>query len=250
MNISHITCSGLREETSYKNVFELLQLSEKVELAVNAYPSVMESGTRGNEWFSYLLEASSNLKKPLNLAVHVDYEWGNKFCNGLIDADLLDWFYMLNKKSGDPVIKRWQINFNGNPRDFSIYKIAKIISNYHDREFIFPYNDKLKKEISKLNATGVKFSLIYDTQHSYNNPQQRWLPPVFDNHKQGYSGGLSGENVSFNLDRISEQVPKNSEIWIQAYKNLINQEINEFDFARAKTFINNVLKWSKDNHVK
>lgn len=242
MRLSRITISGIDHRSSYKDIFNLMQLSKKVELGVHLYPSEMEYGTKGYDWFSSLLNVSSKLDKPLNISAHLYVDWTYKFLDGLIIEELADWFYIIHNKSGEPVIKRWQLNFEGNPKDFVFYKMLNLISRYPDREFTISYDDRFKKQLSKLVKNTSRFSLIYNIK------KQNVIPPVFDNIQQGYSGELNTDNIKKNLDKITAITPKFYEFWIEMNKEFIDKyKKTEFDFDNAQKFIINALKWSKIN---
>lgn len=250
MNLRYITCSGIREFTSYEKIIALLNLSKKVEIGIPANSYIMGNKQPGNEWLFDLLDISSEMENPLNISIHMDNDWAQLFCEkGIIPFDIVEWFFANSKQTDKPVVKRWKFDSGNNPKKFNTEKIVKIINKNPELEFIFSYYDSLKPKFSRLNDMGAKFSLIYNPYQ--NKPNQRWLPPVFDNHDQGYMGGLCSENVSFNMDKIFALVPKDSNIWVEAFRNLQKQNSSyEFDFDKAKAFVYNTLKWLEDKRIK
>ncbi|HNY25201.1 MAG TPA: hypothetical protein PKJ33_01475 [Alphaproteobacteria bacterium] len=237
MNLRYITCSGIREFTSVEKIINLLKLSDKVEIAFPGDSSIMKYKMPGNEWFSETIDILSCIENADNLAMHIVGDWAVKFCkNGVIDADLYDWFDIKNIKTHKPVIKRWQFDLYGRQENFDPEKVAKIISNYPDREFVFLYHDNLKNKLSRLNNTGVKFSLTYKAQFD-------WKQPIFNNCPQGYTGKLCAGNIDFNLGRIKNLVPQNHDTWVEAHKLLMDEKTQEFNFHFAEEFIRNVLLW-------
>jgi hypothetical protein len=249
MNIRYITCSDPREDVPHKDAVDLLAMSPLVELGIQAHPSAMSAGMAGNKWFSELLNISDSMEVPLNIAVHVNYEWCDEFCDGLMSPEIKDWFRRRHAKTGAPLVRRWQLNIGDGTRGFDAEYLAGIISDYGDREFIFPYNKEpgVRKAVSELGRTGAKFSVLHDTSYGYGIAPASWRPPVYKNRPQGYAGGLCGGNISKNLRKISTVVSQDAEIWIDAEGNLMRSGTRIFDVARAKAYVANALGWMEKN---
>jgi len=245
MNISYITCSDPRPDVPIEQLIKLLEISPLVELGIQASPANMSNDMPKYKWMDELIKISENSAKPLNIAIHANYQWCDSFCNGSIPNELLFWFYSQNKITSLPTIKRWQLNIGDNTKFFNANSISQIIKNFPDREFIFPYNNKpsVVGSIKKLNKTGAKFSLLYDASYGRGKNPTNWQAPAFSFLKQGYSGGLSPENITQELDRISAAVPGNQTIWIDAEGQLMKPGTREFDVQRADTYINGALNW-------
>jgi hypothetical protein len=252
MNIRYITCSDLREDVPHSAAIDLLNLSDKAELGIQAHQPAMFRGNPRHEWMSELLRMSAEMDVPLNIAVHVNYKWCAEFCRGNIAPELQDWIYMKNKNTNGPVVKRWQLNIGDRTAVYDADRLARVISDFPDREFIFPYNPKpaVIDAVARLNRTGVKFSLLYDSSYGYGIAPESWAPPVYENHPQGYAGGLCGENISENLDKISAMVPRDYAIWVDAEGKLMKPGTREFDVARAKAYVMNALNWPGKNNGK
>jgi hypothetical protein len=243
----------MREDVPIEKVMELLNISEKVELGIQAHSFAMSYNMPRNVWFNELLNISAAAPKPLNIAIHVNYQWCSDFCHGELAPELLDWFYMTHKNTGQPVIKRWQLNIGDGTAGFDASKLSRIISNNPRREFIFPYNAKKQFEtgaISKLNRSGAEFSLLFDASYGAGITPGNWTRPAYKNHPQGYAGGLCGENIAQNLDKIAKVVPKDYETWIDAEGKLMTPGTRRFDADRASDYITQTLKWLKTNHLK
>jgi hypothetical protein len=253
MNIRYITCSDPREDFPHKDAVDLLAVSPLVELGVQAHPSAMSAGMARNKWFSELLNISDSMEVPLNIAVHVNREWCAEFCQGLMSDEIKDWFRRRHAKTNAPLVRRWQLNIGSATCEFNAKNLAGIISDYGDREFIFPYNEKdgVKKAVSGLYKAGAKFSVLYDASGGYGMTPASWSPPVYENHPQGYAGGLCGENILENLDRISAVVPKDAEIWIDAEGKLKQfGSTRILDTARARDYVMKTLAWMERNNAK
>jgi len=243
MSLSRITCSGIREFAPFDKIINILNLSEKVEFSVISNSITMKSKTDGNEWLFELLDLSSKMSQSLNIKIHLTDDWGQLFgSKGIIPADILDWFFNINMNNGKPVVKNWQIDLDKDPNLFNLDKVSRIISNNPELEFSFLYHPALHRKFSRLKDMNIKFSLLYGTEYAYNN-KSRWSRPVFDTTPQGYLGGINGNNVDFNLDKINALVPQDLDFWIEANKTLINKS-DEFDFNYANYFVKNALAWS------
>jgi hypothetical protein len=206
-------------------------------------------GEPRHEWTTGLLRLSAEMDRPLHIAIHVNYKWCSDFCNGIVAPELRDWFDMRDKKTNEPVVQRWQLNIGDKSAVYDADKTARIIFDNPDREFILPYNQKqsVVDAVSRLNETGAKFSLLYDSSYGYGITPASWAPPAYENHPQGYAGGLCGENIAENLNKISAVVPRGRDIWIDAEGRLMKPGTREFDVARAKIYVSNALKWLEKN---
>jgi hypothetical protein len=246
MNIRYITCSDLREDVPFDKAVELLQISDRVELGIQVHSSAMRVGMPRNLWLNGLLAISADMPKPLNIAIHVNYDWCSDFCQGKIAPELLAWFDMMHKGTGEPIIKRWQLNIGDGTRGFDVRNTANIISDSSGREFIFPFNNQKDTEtdsISKLDAAGVDFSLLFDASYGAGISPDNWSPPVYKNKPQGYAGGLWGGNIEQNLNIISKVIPENYEFWIDAEGKLMTPGTRRFDIERGRDYIIKAIKW-------
>jgi hypothetical protein len=159
---------------------------------------------------------------------------------------------MAHKNTGEPIIKRWQLNIGDGTKGFEVKKTADIISNYPGREFIFPFNNQKCEEtdaLSKLDLTGVDFSLLFDASYGAGISPENWSPPVYKNHPQGYAGGLWGGNIEQNLDKIAQTLPKGYEFWIDAEGKLMMPGTRKFDIERGKDYVLKALDWLKRNRA-
>jgi len=113
MQLRYITCSGANENTNIKELINLANTSNLVEIGIIANSSTMKKGKPQYEWFEQLL--SLNEIKNINLALHINSDWCTDFCNGSIAPELKKWLkiYTSNKQ---PVIKRWQFNIGNGMR--------------------------------------------------------------------------------------------------------------------------------------
>lgn len=247
MQLRYITCSDIRENASVDKVIELLQISSKVEIGIQAHRPTMNKGMPRHMWLENLLSLSDCFSQPLNIAIHINHAWCSDFCDGIIPEELQELLDRKHEGTGKPIIKRWQLNLGDATSIPCADKTSKIIKNYRQNEFVFPYNNnkKLQEFISRLDSKGVNFSLLYDSSYGAGISPESWNSPVYMNHPQGYAGGLSPENVSENLDKIAKVAGSRTDIWIDAEGKLKIPGTKTFDIQRAKQYINAALNWQK-----
>lgn len=245
MKLRYITCSDPRETTPAEDVLRLSQIAPNVEIAVQAHPSKMSFDMPRYKWLNRLLKESLSMPTAPNLAVHVNMDWCDKLCQGILVPELIDVFFLL-RDDGLPVVRRWQINFHGsNTKKFNTDKIATLLHNSPNREFIFQYGASEYHRVQRLNNSGAQFSVLYDASGGTGKLTKNWRGPLFENHPQGYAGGLSPENVSENLDKIAKVAGERKDIWIDAEGKLKTPGTKIFDLERARNYIRNALSWEQ-----
>lgn len=247
MNLKYITCSDPREFNDVRGIVNLAKISPRVEIAVQAHPSKMSLGMPRNEWFHELVEYIRRDKHDINLAIHVNREWCDEICRtGKIPSELMEFFYVHN---GDKLlIKRWQLNV---PKEtipnINVKSLGCLFENNNHHDFIIQYNANTQDMVSNLFwHSSADFSLLYDASGGRGISPKTWQEPVFPFIPQGYSGGLSPENIQQNLDKISSVVPANRDIWIDAEGKLKTDD--KFDIVRARQYILNAENWITQNN--
>lgn len=246
MNLEYITCSDMREYNEIDDIIDLGKKYPMAEFAIQAHPSKFSAHMPRYVWFDTLMHASC--VNDVNLAMHVNAEWRTEICRGNIPYEIKQ-MWDLKRDNGKPVIGRVQVNINGGTTPYRFYakKVADIIRAYPDIEFIFQYTPKQRDRIWALNATGAKFSLLFDASGGRGISPDTWNSPVYPNHKMGYSGGLSPENIADNLDKINMVLPVGYNTWIDAEGKLKDPDTEQFDTARAEQYIQNAIKWLVKN---
>lgn len=244
MRLRYITCSDPREFNDIHDIVNLGQISPRAEIAVQAHPSKMSAGMPRNQWFNELLDYVVSDLIDIDLAVHVNREWCAEICKtGEIPMELRRFFYE-RKSLGWPVIKRWQLNMSENVAEkINVRALKKLFDCESDHDFIVQYNDNTEYAVKKLYDAHARFSVLYDASGGRGLEPTYWAEPVFKDRAQGYSGGMSPENVADNLDKISSVVPANHSMWIDAEGKLKTDD--KFDIARAKQYIINAESWLK-----
>ena len=246
MNIKYITCSDPREFNDIHDIVALGKLSPRVEIAVQAHPSKMSTLMPRNEWFHELLCYIVSDNHNINLAVHVNREWCDEICRtGNVPQDLQEFFFVHKRAGYQPLVKRWQLNI---PRDtaqgLDCANLANFLRKHEDKNFIVQYNETTRFVVDQLYGR-VPFSPLFDASGGRGLSPDAWRAPVFDSGAQGYSGGMSPENVADNLTKISAVVPANRDIWIDAEGKLKTDD--RFDVTRARQYILNAENWITQN---
>lgn len=247
MQLRYITCSDIREDIPVNKAIDLLRISSKAELGIQAHFPSMCAGMPRRIWLEELLKTSDMAFTPLNIALHVNYDWCSDFCSGNIPTELKSLLDRKHKNTGKPIIKRWQLNLGDGTIIPDAKYISDIIKYYPYQEFIFPYNNnyKLQNFIEELNKTGVKFSLLFDASYGAGISPSSWNKPVYQQHPQGYAGGLSPENVVQNLDKIAKVAGNRTDVWIDAEGKLMKPGTRIFDLNRANRYINAAICWQQ-----
>lgn len=245
MKLEMITCSDPREDTSPEKLVAFMNEFPNVEVAVQATPSKIAPGLPRRAWFEQLLPLVRNNPRPLNLAMHVNMEYCNDMCCGNIPDDIAHWFGA-RRADGAPVIRRWQLNGAGShTRFFDDYAVAKMIHDNRKREFIMQYNGGARtlSRIENLQCHGVWVPVLYDASGGNGILPDVYSKP-FKFHKTGYSGGLSPENITGQLDKIAA-VAGYAHIWIDAEGGLKIPGTKTFDIDRAREYVRAANSWNK-----
>lgn len=250
MNLKYITCSDPRESVDIKDVITLLNLSPKVEIGMQSHPSAMTYGMNRNIWFNKFLAWAELQTVPVNVAMHVNYQWCDALCSGKIPTEIARWMDMRNKKTDTPLIKRWQLNIGDGTRNFDPDQVAKLIERFPENDFILPYNDTVSTKIQRLYQTRAKFSLLYDSSYGYGVCPDKWNVPVYNDIPMGYAGGLSADNVSGNLDKIAKVVPCDYTTWIDAEGRMMQPGTRTWDMANVCSYVKNALEWELKSQQK
>ncbi|MBR2286573.1 MAG: hypothetical protein IJ866_03915 [Alphaproteobacteria bacterium] len=249
MNLRYITCSDPREFNDIHDIVKLGQMSSRVEIAVQAHPSKMSPGMPRNEWFHDLLDYVMMDKYKIRLALHVNREWCDAICRtGQIPKELTEFFDLhRNGNIYNSVVKRWQLNIPAETVPYvNIPALSRFIDENPEKYFILQYNPRTEKVVNELYKSGARFSVLYDASGGRGISPDAWRAPVFPILSQGYSGGMSPENVSENLGKISNVVTDNRSVWIDAEGKL--KVDDKFNIVRARQYIENAENWITQNN--
>ena len=242
MRIKYITCSDPRNYNSFDDLMDLWCIDARVEIAVQMHLGKVSPNTERYNWIREVIDNLSYRRYTPNLAIHVNNDWCDEICNGHIPDALKPLFDEFIIFEGTPVVSRIQLNMPQKTADnFNAQKLKNVIESYEDKDFIIQYNPRTEYAVKKLQKSGARFDLLFDESGGRGIDAENFRAPIFSKaHPQGYSGGLSPENISDNLDKIKQVAGKHT-IWVDAEGKLKTD--NKFDVSRAAQYIKNTLAW-------
>ncbi len=244
MQLRYITCSDPREHNSFDELFDLWNMNNRIEIAVQMHPGKVSPGTDRYKWVNELVNDKLLFNfYRCNFAIHINLDWCDDICNGKIPDALMPLFQA--NQLYRPLVQRIQLNMPQYTADsFDANKLKRVIDAFPDKEFILQYNNRTKNAVEKLSKTDARFSLLYDASGGCGIETEQIQSP-FIKKSTGYSGGFSPENISDKLDKIASVSGNRNDIWIDAEGKLKDAN-KKFDIARAKQYINNALQWQQN----
>lgn len=244
MKLRYITCSDPREDIPVESLLNFTAKYPIAEIGVQAHRGPMSFEKGRNKWFGEIMKKAQNMPTPPNIALHINYTWCDYMCEGLVPNELDWWLRVPNTFSGQPVIKRIQLNIGDLTNSFDANKLSVLINRHPKQEFIFPWNERTARKIEKLKETGAKFSLLFDGSYGAGIEPNTWYAPVYKNIPNGYAGGLGPDNVAKNLDKINAILPQGYETWIDAEGKLRDRHTTgSFTLELAEKYLQNALAW-------
>lgn len=242
MKLKFITFSGINEFT---DVAELIQLcnagwGNKAEAGIQVSGKKASFGS-ARYWWLRLLHLNLKYYSPaFNLALHLNQDWVEDFCDGSPSAELSEFLGWKNA-CFKPFFGRVQLNFRiGREKTPDLDRLLASMKKYPDVRFILSYNDDNAEFIHKLYDTGFRFDCLYDNSHGEGIESSHYAPPAFEDVLQGYSGGISPENVVSVLNKISQSVPADREIFIDAEGKLKGND-GHFSTEKCKAYLSQAL---------
>ncbi len=244
MNLRYITCSDPREDIPAESLLNFTNQYPIAEIGVQAHLDSMISWRPRNIWFNQIVALSKNMPTPPNIALHINYQWCDCMCEGLVPHEVKRWLSESNVYTKQPVIKRVQLNVGDYTHCFSPKGLAKLIAAYPNQEFIFPWNEKVAPQIGQLKKTGARFSLLFDGSYGEGIEPESWRAPVYNDIPHGYAGGLGPNNVAENLDKINAVLPPDYTTWIDAEGKLRDRRTTgSFTLELAEKYMQNAMNW-------
>ena len=158
-----------------------------------------------------------------------------------------------------PLVARWQLNMPAETaKNINARALKRLINANPGKQFIVQYNDNTKDAVDKMYRIRARFAVLFDASGGRGIAPLYWRAPVFSRCAQGYSGGLSLENIVENLDRISRvavearpcydknnqvviHMEPRDDIWVDAEGKLKTD--NLFDINRARQYVLNAESW-------
>ena len=238
MKLKYITISGTNEYTSVEDLAVLLFKHPLAEAGIQVSGEKCSYNSSRLEWILSLYRFLNKNKMRVNVALHINKDWVEKFCAGEVVPELQD---LLNLRyyNGDKFIKRVQLNFKiGREKTPDLKILHKMILQYCDHRFILSYNESNAELINHLYKAGVIFDNLFDSSFGKGIEPSNRESPVFNGILQGYAGGLGPDNISKEIQRLKSI---DADIYIDAQKKL-EDENEHLDLHKAEIFINNTLK--------
>jgi hypothetical protein len=243
MKIKKIVVSGANEYTEIGEMFALARTFPFVEFGIQVSGFKAAMGTSRWRWLQRLITSQQKGKYHLNLALHLNQDWVESFCEGrpCVEVESL----LAQKYSGrEPVFQRVQLNFKvGREKTPDLDALERLIHKYLWHRFILSDNESNAAVIKKLHGRHLRFDCLYDSSHGEGISAKEWKAPRYKRVFQGYAGGLSPENIRQELDRIAAVVPEEREIFIDAEGRLKDPGSGHLDLRRCWQFALAVTKW-------
>lgn len=182
---------------------------------------------------SWILDLDS-IKEKTNFSLHLCGDILSNFINGIKLEDLIG-------KNVFSIFNRFQLNFSNKFDKINLKNFSYNIKNNPDKEFIFQtrsFSEPLIDEVKDLN--NVKF--LYDCSGGRGILPTEWIgSDVYC----GYAGGLTPENLEFNLSKISDVCT--ADFWIDAETGLRTND--EFDLNKVVDFLQIASKFIKKENI-
>lgn len=249
MKLKCITISGANEHTDIK---ELVTLVERyyhyeginIELGIQVSPTKASFDSDRYKWLMKLHEQALGFCY-VHLALHINPGWVEQVCAGFIPLELIEFMNLFGyHHDGGVILERIQLNFLiGREEAPDMEKLRRVIGHYHYHKFkfILPYNEPNKQFIDDFyfryfGKDGCYFDLLYDESHGEGQSVKQWRPQVYSDVVQGYSGGLSPENISSELTKIALLNVGDTPVWIDAEGKLKGDD-GHLSLQKADAFI-------------
>ncbi len=217
MRLRFITLSGANEHTDIDELRNVLcRFRGITEVGIQVSGKKASFGTARYWWLKALYCRFNSLVSHPNFALHLNQDWVESFCDGKPAKELSE-FLQWRGSNGKPFFGRVQLNFRiGREKTPDLERLLASMQRYPDVRFILSYNDDNAEFIHKLYETGFRFDCLYDNSHGEGIEPEQYASPAFEGIMQGYSGGISPENVASVLNKISQCVSHNDEVFIDA----------------------------------
>ncbi len=237
MKLKCITCSGANEFTCIDDLFALHREFPCVEFGIQVSGKKCGFDSKRFAWLQDLKEQILISGINLNLALHLNQDWVDEFCDGNIVPELQELLSWKNAQ-GAPMFQRVQLNFKIGRNEITPIptELEAQMMRFPHLRFILSYNAAnalLIKEI--YHRHNVIFDLLFDESFGEGIAPDCRQKPVFDDIVQGYAGGLSPENVAEELQKIALLSPK-ALIFIDAEGKLKGYN-GHFSYAKARDFV-------------
>lgn len=225
MIIDKVSFTGADNKTDISRLVSLQESNPLIEWAVLYFPE--RDGYARNPTFAWR-EQFYNAK--LNCAIHLCGSGINEFADGKTQ--------LLNEIEN---FQRVQINLK--PRWASDQLVASLIERcqqFPHIQFITQYNDDNMSYIPSWEKL-ENHAFLFDGSLGKGISPQDWPRPI-DNKDCGYAGGLSPENISYHIDKISKAVGVcTQKIWIDMESGVRTNDT--FDLQKVQAILEHLNKF-------
>ena len=243
MKLKYITCSGANEFTNTAALFALYEQFPCVEFGIQVSGKKCGEASPRLAWLRDLHKQMLERRVDLPLALHLNQDWVENFCDGELAPELTE-LLSYGNKNGEPTFQRVQLNFKiGREKTPQLDLLEQQMMKFPHVRFILSYNNAnapLIKELYK--RQNVVFDCLFDESHGEGIVPKKRHARVFSDLIQGYAGGFSPENVREELNKIVAVLPFDAQFFIDAEGNLKDED-GHFSYSKAHDFIANALTW-------
>lgn len=240
MVLKYITCSGANEHTNIDDLLALAKEYPMMEIGIQVSDKKVTDNPARFDWILALQEKVAAQKIAPNIALHVNGNWVQQFASRAMIPEL-DYFLTLSNGCKGWLVKRLQINFLiDNDYRIDLGRFCQAMTDRADRPIVLPYNEKNAIFVRKLHSKSMKFDCLYDNSHGEGILTQQLQAPVFRDCLQGYSGGLSADNVAEQLQKLSHVVKPKRAVYIDAEGKLKGKN-GHLDLQKCESYIKNAL---------
>lgn len=243
--LEFITCSGANEFTDIGGMVALSEKYPLIEWGVQVSGKKCSQGTPRWDWIQELHQYLQEENTLMNLALHVNADWVENFIRGRWIIPEMQELLEMTDAAGEAFFQRVQLNFKIGREQSPQEKILlpRLREYQEDRRFIYSFNPENSSFIHYLHRCKTKdFDVLYDSSHGEGIPACEWLAPAFsdENILQGYSGGLSPENVAEEVAKI-RKVVGDRPFYIDAEGKLKGAD-KHLSLKKCKQYVQNALK--------
>lgn len=249
MKLKIITCSGTNEYTDIRDLVDLLTEYPIAEAGIQTSSIKCSFATPRFEWIHHLAAYLYEKKQIINLALHMNQDWVENFCFGIIAPELED-ILNLSDYQGNKLIKRIQLNFKiGREKTPEIETLVSTIKKFPEQRFILSYNSSNAELIRQIYERQIMFDNLFDASFGAGIIPSERPQPTFTDRLQGYAGGLGTDNIYGELSKIANHVSPATEIYIDAQGKLENEN-QHLCLDKCHHYILNALYWQKGYETK
>ena len=257
MDLKCVTISGANEHTDIKELVTLVERyyhyeGIKIELGIQVSPTKAFFDSDRYKWLMKLHKQARGYCY-VYLALHINPGWVEQVCAGSIPLELIEFMNLFGYyHDGGVILERIQLNFLiGREEAPDMDKLRRVISLYHKFKFILPYNEPNKQFIDDFyfryfGKDGCYFDLLYDESHGEGQSAKQWRPQVYSDVVQGYSGGLSPDNIGQALDSIVANNKPDTKMWVDAEGKLKGDD-GHLSLEKADAFMRKIQEWHQKN---